>query len=576
MLWKVFKIRSFEMGLYFREGEFRGLLEPGRHWFFDPLGRVRVEIVSQRDPWLVHEQLDLIIKSGALQNRAIVLDLADHERALVWIDNRFSHILPAGRYVYWTGQREVRVELVDARNVRFEHAEFKVIARSTMAESVLDVCTVQRPAKSALTDGSFSVGTATPATFPQTLNPGDTSQININFTPGADQTYDPLTNTLTMQTNDPVTGECGGGFPPGNNPNGCKKFLLSGSGGTARVSAFPDQVDFGLVTVGCNSVVKVVRIYNSGRTTVNLTNIYIDPTTAPFDLLQAPSLPLALAAGASTDVQVRYHPPDVQSHTALLVVENDAQNLAVPLSGQGTSTGHQQDSFHQPDRPMSDILWVVDNSGSMSDKQQLLSNNAPRFMQVVQSQSVDYHIAVVTTQYSPTTATADSSSSFQGSTIEAGVFFGTPKQILPTDADPLHEFERSVVAHQCMADVAHGTTCLGPDHGRRVGIVALADVGEWVAVHVLLGGGHLANLLPPLSEAAVRHADGRVRRSTSPRGRPPALPREGARPDTAVARTRAPPPSRRCRRQRRDRSRATARARLWRHGVGHPRLPDDD
>jgi hypothetical protein len=41
------------MGLYFRDGEFRGLLDAGTHWLFDPLGKVRVDVVSQRDPWLV-------------------------------------------------------------------------------------------------------------------------------------------------------------------------------------------------------------------------------------------------------------------------------------------------------------------------------------------------------------------------------------------------------------------------------------------------------------------------------------------------------------------------------------------
>ena len=91
------------MGLYFRDGEFQGLLGAGRHWFFDPLGKVRVEVVSQRDPWLVHEKLDVIVKSGALQDRAVVLDLKDYERALVWIDGRFSHVLPPGLYAYWTG-----------------------------------------------------------------------------------------------------------------------------------------------------------------------------------------------------------------------------------------------------------------------------------------------------------------------------------------------------------------------------------------------------------------------------------------------------------------------------------------
>jgi hypothetical protein len=94
---KRYKIRGYEMGLLFREGEFRGLLTPGKHWFFDMLQKVRVDVVSQREPWLVHEHLDLIVKSGALKGYAIVLDLKDAERALVWIENRFSHVLPAGQ-----------------------------------------------------------------------------------------------------------------------------------------------------------------------------------------------------------------------------------------------------------------------------------------------------------------------------------------------------------------------------------------------------------------------------------------------------------------------------------------------
>lgn len=144
MFLKRFKIRSYQVGLLFRDGEFRGLLEPRTHWFTDPNGEVHVDVVSRREPWLVHEKLDLIVRSGALEGRAIVLDLKDHERALVWIENRFSHVLPAGLYAYWTGLKEVRVEVVDARAVRFEHADLKLIARSAMAQRVLDVCTVQR------------------------------------------------------------------------------------------------------------------------------------------------------------------------------------------------------------------------------------------------------------------------------------------------------------------------------------------------------------------------------------------------------------------------------------------------
>jgi len=132
------KIRNYEIGLRFRDREFQGLTLWGCYWIFDPLNRTRVEIVSRRDPWLVHEQLDLIVKSGALQDKAVVVDLKDYQRALVWIEGRFSHVLPPGLYAYWTALRNVRVETIDARSVRFDHPDLPVILRSPMAANVLE------------------------------------------------------------------------------------------------------------------------------------------------------------------------------------------------------------------------------------------------------------------------------------------------------------------------------------------------------------------------------------------------------------------------------------------------------
>ncbi len=82
---KRIKILSHEIGLLFRDGEFQGLLTEGKHWRFDPLFKLRVDVVSQRDPWLNHPDLDMIVKSGALKDRAIVLDLKDRQHGLVWI-----------------------------------------------------------------------------------------------------------------------------------------------------------------------------------------------------------------------------------------------------------------------------------------------------------------------------------------------------------------------------------------------------------------------------------------------------------------------------------------------------------
>jgi len=153
---KTIKIRSYQIGLHFRDGEFRGLLGEGRHWLFDPLGKVRVDVVSMRDPWLVHDKLDMIVKSGALADRAVVLDLKDYQRGLVWVEGRFSHVLPPGLYAYWTALRDIKTEIVDARKVRFEHDDLPVIVRSQMAERVLDTCQIEQDHAGVLfTDGDY-------------------------------------------------------------------------------------------------------------------------------------------------------------------------------------------------------------------------------------------------------------------------------------------------------------------------------------------------------------------------------------------------------------------------------------
>ena len=141
---KTFTIRSFGAALLFRDGEFRAVLGPGTHRMFDPLNKLSAVVYDRRAPFLAHEKLDLIARTGALKGEAQVLDLKDDQRGLVWVDGRFSRVLGPGLYAYWLGPREVRVEVVDARRARFEHDDAKVIARHASAREFLDVGAVAR------------------------------------------------------------------------------------------------------------------------------------------------------------------------------------------------------------------------------------------------------------------------------------------------------------------------------------------------------------------------------------------------------------------------------------------------
>jgi len=143
-MFKKIHIRSYEIGLKFRDGEFTGLLGPGKRYVFTRFGKNRVRVVSLRDPELADEQLDVIVKSGVLAGMAEVIDLKDHQRALVWIDGRFSRVLGPGLYVYWNGIREVRIEIVTTENAQLAHKELPAIIRGGDAARLLDVCKVER------------------------------------------------------------------------------------------------------------------------------------------------------------------------------------------------------------------------------------------------------------------------------------------------------------------------------------------------------------------------------------------------------------------------------------------------
>ncbi|GAA4439944.1 slipin family protein [Bremerella cremea] len=181
LFFKQIKIHRHELGLLFRDGDFAQILDPGQHFVFDPLGKIRVDVCSQRDPYIAHNQLDLIVQSGALQDRAIIVDLKQHERAIVWIDGRFSRVLGPGLYALWTKIRNVNVETFDARDVRFVHADLKTIARDATARVQLDICDVERECVGVLFLNGRFAETLSPGTYAFWRGPADARIVEVDL-----------------------------------------------------------------------------------------------------------------------------------------------------------------------------------------------------------------------------------------------------------------------------------------------------------------------------------------------------------------------------------------------------------
>jgi regulator of protease activity HflC (stomatin/prohibitin superfamily) len=143
VLFHRFKVRAHERGLLFKDREFQAVLRPGRRWVWDPLRKVRLDVVSVRDVWLDHADLDVIARSGALNHEARIVDLKDHERAVVWVDGRVDAVLKPGLYALWTMFHDVRVQVFDARVLRFDHPDLAVIAQARGAAALLEAVMVE-------------------------------------------------------------------------------------------------------------------------------------------------------------------------------------------------------------------------------------------------------------------------------------------------------------------------------------------------------------------------------------------------------------------------------------------------
>jgi hypothetical protein len=83
----------------------------------------------------------------------------------------------------------------------------------------------------------------------------------------------------------------------------------------------------------------------------------------------------------------------------------------------------QTDTFNQTPRAQSDILWVVDSSGSMAREQQQLADSFPKFFAFLQDGGLDYRIGITTTDVLTSPA-------------QAGDLVGSPSVIVGNTTDP--------------------------------------------------------------------------------------------------------------------------------------------
>ncbi len=174
---------------------------------------------------------------------------------------------------------------------------------------------------------------------------------------------------------------------------------LHGSGLAPAILIDPPVWDFGDFEVGCETTTEIL-VKSVGTYPLTIIDFAYNTTGSMDWFTDQLFQDMQMAPGDEAVVEITFTPEDVDNYDGLLSVTSDdpAQATAEGVqTGEGTAGSWYADPFLQEGNNWTDIIWVVDNSCSMSDEQGQLGQDFQNFYSIVNSIGIDYRIATVTT-----------------------------------------------------------------------------------------------------------------------------------------------------------------------------------
>ena len=233
-------------------------------------------------------------------------------------------------------------------------------------------------------------------------------RFSLGDIPDQQWTIAPQENIIFDVTYDPETFETNGAYieiasDEPEEPGGRVDLIGYGDAPVATIS--PLEFNYGDISIGCDNEERLT-ITNDGNLPLIVESI-TQMVTQPVDILMEYgtllSPPWTIEPGYSLDFLVSYIPTDVGSdESEIKIVTNDPYTPEIETTQYGDGDVEQwfSERHTQEEIPVLDILWVVDDSGSMNMFQANLSNNIGLFIQAFVATGADYHMGVITTTYS--------------------------------------------------------------------------------------------------------------------------------------------------------------------------------
>lgn len=210
-------------------------------------------------------------------------------------------------------------------------------------------------------------------------------------------------------------------------PNWGTANNLSAVVAAGQVQVTPPVIEFGLTPVGCQSETQVVTATNIGPLPVQILGWSLEGCSIEVKLLTYPPLDEQLEDGSfvaviepgeTVEFGIAYAPENEGVDACELRVETSDTDepSIVTIQGEGSFDGEWTDVFTDSQSQPVDVLFVVDDSGSMNEEQENLMASFQSFIEKAAEWQSDYQIGVTTTTVNA---------------FEGGILRGNPRFVTP-------------------------------------------------------------------------------------------------------------------------------------------------
>lgn len=112
-------MNAYQVGLVFKNGKLESVLQAGNYWIF---GNREIRVYEMRQSFVAPIELTLLLQNETLASMLEVVEVADAQIALYFVNGIFSEVLTTGRYAFWKGYKANSFILVDLSKVTITEA----------------------------------------------------------------------------------------------------------------------------------------------------------------------------------------------------------------------------------------------------------------------------------------------------------------------------------------------------------------------------------------------------------------------------------------------------------------------